>query len=397
MPKNNRPEFTWVEEKQLYKKQMKNPQTGKWLAIYGKTKAELRERVREKEAEFAEAANPQSPYVFEYAAKWYELNTAGLSPSGRQSHRNAINNHICPVIGQMRLDEVRPDNIRAVMLAAANLSKASQQKIVTTLKMMFAAAEENELISRSPCRGLKAGGSKPPEKVALTKVQQAALIKELQGERILTFVMLCMYAGLRREEALGLQWDCVDLDGKAPHIRVRRALRWEHNQPVLTDKLKSKSARRDVPIPPILTEHLRSIKRDSGYVCCRRDGSPHTSMSFRHEWEAVAVREVHTVTYKDNKNKGKTITKELKIGDDVPYRNIKVAFDFHVTRHLLRHTYISELILSGADVKTAQYLAGHATAAITLNIYAHLMQNRPEDTAKSVLAAFSSQDTFQDT
>lgn len=64
-------------------------------------------------------------------------------------------------------------------------------------------------------------------------------------------------------------------------------------------------------------------------------------MSFRHEWEAVAVREVHTVTYKDNKNKGKTITKELKVGDDVPYRDIKVAFDFHVTRHLLRHTYIS--------------------------------------------------------
>lgn len=54
MPKNNRPEFTWVKEKQLYKKQIRNPQTGKWLAIYGKTKAELRERLREKEAEFAE-------------------------------------------------------------------------------------------------------------------------------------------------------------------------------------------------------------------------------------------------------------------------------------------------------------------------------------------------------
>ena len=68
MPKNNRPEFTWVEEKKYYKKQIRNPQTGKWLAIYGKTKAELRQRLREKEAEFAEMENPQSPYVFEYAA-----------------------------------------------------------------------------------------------------------------------------------------------------------------------------------------------------------------------------------------------------------------------------------------------------------------------------------------
>ena len=75
----------------------------------------------------------------------------------------------------------------------------------------------------------------------------------------------------------------------------------------------------------------------------------------------------------------------------------KVAFDFHLTPHLLRHTYISELILSGADIKTVQYLAGHATAAITLNIYTHLMENRPEATAKTVLAAFNAQDTSQDT
>ena len=366
--KSTRPEFTWVEEKKYYKKQIRNPITGRWIAVYGKTKSEVRARLKEKELEFQEAANPKSPYVFEYAAKWYELNTANLSSSGRQSHKNAINNHICPVIGQMRLDEVKPDDVKSVMNAAANLSRASQQKIVATLKMIFLAAEENELIRRSPCRGLKAGGGKPGEKIALTKPQQTALIEALRDERILTFIMLCLYAGLRREEALALQWDCVAIDGPTPHIRVRRALRWEHNQPIITDELKSSAARRDIPIPPAL-------------------------ISFRREWEAVSVREIHTVTYKDNKNKGKTITKELKVGDAVPYRHVKVAFDFHLTPHLLRHTYISELILSGANVTTVQYLAGHATAAITLNIYSHLMQNRPEHTAGVVLAAFAASST----
>lgn len=394
MPKKStRPEFTWVEEKKYYKKQIRNPITGRWIAVYGKTKAEVRARLKEKELEFQEAANPKSPYVFEYAAKWYELNTANLSSSGRQSHKNAINNHICPVIGQMRLDEVKPDDIKSVMNVAANLSKASQQKIVATLKMIFLSAEENELIRRSPCRGLKAGGGKPAEKIALTKPQQTALIEALRDERILTFVVLCLYAGLRREEALALQWDCVDLDGPTPHIRVRRALRWEHNQPIITDELKSSAARRDIPIPPALTEQLRKIERVGPLVCCKSDGSPHSSISFRREWEAVSVREIHTVTYKDNKNKGKTITKELKVGDTVPYRHVKVAFDFHLTPHLLRHTYISELILSGANVKTVQYLAGHATAAITLNIYSHLMQNRPEHTAGVVLAAFAASST----
>lgn len=387
--KNNLPEFSWDDARGMWRKQIKDPRTGRYISIRAKTRAELREMVREREAEFAEIKNPKTPFVFQYAIKWYELNTGTLSASGRQSHRNAINNHICPVIGQMKIDEVKPDDIRAVMAAASALSKASQQKIVTTLKMIFSAAEENELIRRSPCRGLKAGGGKPAEKIALTKPQQATLIEELRDERILTFVMLCLYAGLRREEALALQWACVDLDGSTPHIRVRRALRWEHNQPIITDELKSSAARRDIPIPPALTEHLRKIERNGPLVCCKKDGSPHSSISFRREWESISVRETHTVKYKDNKNKGKTITKELKVGDTVPYRHVKVAFDFHLTPQLLRHTYISELILSGANVKTVQYLAGHATAAITLNIYSHLMQNRPEHTAGVVLAAFT--------
>ena len=45
----------------------------------------------------------------------------------------------------------------------------------------------------------------------------------------------------------------------------------------------------------------------------------------------------------------------------------------------MRHTYITNLILGGTNIKVVQYLAGHAKVETTLNIYTHLMQNRPED------------------
>ena len=48
----------------------------------------------------------------------------------------------------------------------------------------------------------------------------------------------------------------------------------------------------------------------------------------------------------------------------------------------------ADLLLAGIDIKTVQYLAGHSSVQITLNIYTHLMANRPEDTAGAVLAAF---------
>ena len=60
-----------------------------------------------------------------------------------------------------------------------------------------------------------------------------------------------------------------------------------------------------------------------------------------------------------------------------------------VTPHILRHTYITNLLLKGVDIKTVQYLAGHERAKITLDIYAHLTYNRPEEIIEKINMAFA--------
>lgn len=384
------PELYYSEKRQAYRKRLKNPATGAWdVEVWGKTKAECREKAALRAAELSDAAAEAADglRVYQYAKTWYELNTVHLSPSGRASHRNAINNHICPVIGTMRMTDVKADDGKSVMLAAAGLSKATQQKIVTTLKMIFAAAEDSEIIPRSPFRGLKAGGEKPDGKEPLTKDQRAALLAAVKGKDIETFVLLGLYLGLRREEALGLLWDSVYLDVPTPYVHVRRALRWENNRPVLSDKLKSKAAYRKLPIPPPLLDHLRALPRKGDYVCHRADGKAHSESSYRRAWETVTEQEIKPVTYKSNRT-GEMVTRELAAGDKVPYRRAVACLDFHTTPHVLRHTYITELFMSGADIKTVQYLAGHSSVKITLDIYTHLMANQPKDTAAAVLAAF---------
>ena len=62
--------------------------------------------------------------------------------------------------------------------------------------------------------------------------------------------------------------------------------------------------------------------------------------------------------------------------------------DFQVTPHQLRHTYITNLIRAGIDPKTVQYLAGHENSKITMDIYAHVNYNRPEDMADRISKAF---------
>ena len=66
--------------------------------------------------------------------------------------------------------------------------------------------------------------------------------------------MIGLYAGLRREEILALQWDSVYLDAEAPYLTVRRAWHTEHNRPVILTELKTKAAERNIPLPTCLAE-----------------------------------------------------------------------------------------------------------------------------------------------
>ena len=331
-----------------------------------------------------------SPLVYEYAAEWFRLHTAGLGAKRIADYRNAINNHICPVIGDRLLVDLSYSDIREVMTAAADLSRSSQQKIVTVLKRICASAVRDGLLETDPAAGLKAGGKDSEEKTALTKPQQQALLAAVSNLNTETFVRLCLFAGLRREEALGLRWEDVDLKGTAPSLTVARVCAWDgKNTADVRTELKSKAARRTIPLPPQLADHLKAQQAGSSspFVCPGASGDAMTAAAFRRMWDKVGQRTVRDVRRKQPD--GKILVRRLKVGERASPNAPEISLDFHVTPHQLRHTYITELILAGVNIKRVQYLAGHANPMITLRIYTHLMENRPEDLIEDVRKAFS--------
>ena len=66
-----------------------------------------------------------------------------------------------------------------------------------------------------------------------------------------------------------------------------------------------------------------------------------------------------------------------------------------MTPHTLRRTYITNLLYAGVDPKTVQYLAGHENSKTTMDIYAKLKYNKPEDLLDVVNAAFGQREEAQ--
>lgn len=371
-----------------YRKRLKAPD-GSYISVYGRTQAELAEKVTLRKNQLAaEGVPPRELYVFEYAAGFYARRAPHLSADRKKLYQFQINSVICPVIGGKAMAEVTPDDLQDVLATRAHLSRRSQEDTVQILKQIFGAAADSDVIPKDPARKLKPGGKAPEQRLALTEEQQAVLLAAVRGLKVETMVMLGLYAGLRRGEICGLRWDCVHLDGAAPFLEVRRACRWpDHLRPVVSDELKTPAARRDIPLPPQLLAYLKELRAglpenaDRLYVYGDDRGRPVSYSTLRRRWEAIRTR---------------STASGRELGERVPHHRITVTLNFMPSPHILRHTYVTRLVLSKMDLKRVQYLAGHADPEITLKIYTSLQKTAPEDLAADVWAAFDAADDDAD-
>ena len=236
---------------------------------------------------------------------------------------------------------------------------------------------------------------------ALTEAQQDAILAAVRGLAVEPCVQLALYTGLRREEICALTWRHVHLAGKTAFLNVRQVCRWPgNNQPVVEAALKSSAAWRTVPIPDPLRDYLQALravrlaalhqrsKKHGGAAALQRaeaelldlyvygddKGRPISMATFRRRWDTIKARSTASGRAMGEKSRN--------------HRTV-VTLDFFPNPHLLRHTYITRLILGRVDLKRVQYLAGHSDPQITLRIYTALMGHQPEDLIDDVNAIFA--------
>lgn len=310
---------------------------GQQKIVYGKTLAGL--NAAEDSLRAQDQAGLQvgdHTLVGEWAKIWLQSYKADLRASTVRMYRGAYNKHIMPELGMMELQEVRPIHIRRVMARVADKSVSLQHKVLLTMRQLFETARLNNLILRNPTDGIKTTPhARPSRKEYLTPEEARALMRAVTEPRARVFCALCLYSGLRKEEALGLKWTDI---GPASLVVARAVTFPDGNQPDPSMELKSKAAHRVLPISAPLRDVLDRTPRTSVYVVPAPSGGVMTSTCFDRMWK----QHVRSVVY------------------------------FEVRPHMLRHTFATTLYHAGVDLRTAQKLMGHASIQMTANIYTHL-------------------------
>lgn len=395
------PRYSTVEigEHQYYRTFVEDAE-GKRIALYGKTREEL----YDKELEALDQADSvifrrKSPTVEEYCEKWLVVQSVHVRPTTLTDYTSKVRRHIIKELGDKHIADVTLDDIQLALVPVSEKSASVYKSVIVLYKSIFNAAKNNHIIDENPTIYLdaKGGGVPQEERKALTDEQVSRLIDTVRELPPYVFVMLGLYAGLRREEILGLQWDSVYLDVPSPYLSVRRAWHTENNRPVILTDLKTKAARRDIPLPDCLAECLREAKAvsQSEYVVANSEGNPLSYTQFKRLWQYIVTRTAKERTYYRYEN-GQRVKHTIHpvLGEKAAH-NGKVVYslDFDVTPHQLRHTYITNLIHASVDPKTVQYLAGHESSRITMDIYAKVKYNRPDQLVGALSGAFAQWET----
>ncbi len=392
------PEYGTVNIKgKIYYRTRISDKFGHEIAVYGSTREEVYKKVDILQEQIDNNALiwRDSPLVKDYCEKWLLIKSAQVRYTTMVDYTSKVRRHIIPALGDMHMADVTQDDIRMALVPVSKYSKSVYKSVVILTKCIFRSAQESKVIDRDPSLFLAAEGGGVPqeERIPLTDEQVEKLLEAIKGLPPYLFVMLGLYAGLRREEILALQWDCVFLDGPAPYLTVQRAWHTENNRPVILSELKTNAARRNIPCPERLAQALREAKvsSNSDFVISNRDGEPLSYTQFRSLWKYIVTRTA--LPRKARKHVGgKDVYYTIypKLGEKARNNgHVVYSLDFDVTPHQLRHTYITNLIHAGVDPKTVQYLAGHENSKITMDIYAKAKYNRPKDVAPLLEKAFN--------
>jgi integrase len=279
--------------------------------------------------------------VGEWSVAWFDAQVQ-LKPTTLSGYRHALDKHVLPRWGPVRLLDVAHADVQAwVTGLSTTLRPSAVRQTYLVLSGVLKYAVRDGRLPRNPCEDIRLPRLVKRHRGYLSHLQVAELAKALdeQGD----VALFLAYTGLRWGEMAALR--VGRLDRTRRRISVDEAV--SEPRGTLVWGTPKTHERRPVPFPALLDEPLAARCAGKGredLVFTGGDGGVLRGGNFRSRFFAPAVE-------------------RLREGDaEFP----------KITPHDLRHTAASLAVSAGANVKAVQRMLGHASAAMTLDVYADL-------------------------
>lgn len=358
-----------------------------------KTKAQklLRETLKQYEEEEARLAELQdSPALMPFTdaiRKWYAYKTADIEcpidPITQQGYEIMMRVQIMPYFTEKgyRLCDINKQNLQAFINEKATkgkldgsggLSGVTLRKIKSIINMTLTYYEAEGIIDKNPCKFLRLPPKVRHEANFFTMSQVEELLGKLResNEPLYPMIRVTALYGLRRSEALGLCWDCVNFENET--FTIRRTVT-KVSKVVAKDKTKNLTSRRSFPMTAEIKELFQSLKaqqkKDKKFY-----GNTYFDNDYVFRWEDGKPFAPDYITRK--------------------FRKLLKEYGMPLIRfHELRHSAASNLLSMGFTLKDVQEWLGHSDIKTTANIYGHLDAKRKITMANALSTGIAEMNT----
>lgn len=289
----------------------------------------------------------------DYIYSWFdEYKRIGNKPRTVDSTLSIIRNHLVPMLGKYRLNQLSHSVIQN---AFNERSKNYKGKTLNNIRSVLHNALKDATVS-----GLLVNNT--AEDIKIPKIEKKK-VQPLSADEIKLFLDACkddtfeflyyfdLNTGLRKGELLGLTWDAVDLDTGVIQInkQLSKSTYFKGSEYIL-DSTKTDSGNRKIVIAGEVLDRLRKWRR------LQTEREELVGAEWNNEWNLVFTNDFGGPISPD------TLIKHLrKIREKINRPDL--------TLHSLRHTYGTLLAEQGLPLATLKNLMGHSSIDVTIDVY----------------------------